>query len=309
GLTDRPNERSLHTRPMPRFGGIAMITVALAVTVASGAASASAAEAVVLLCAGALALAVMGVVDDRQPVAVAARLAVHGAVSVLFVSLLAAEIAHRMPWSGWPAAVTLAVLALALAWSINLYNFMDGSDGLAGAMALIGFGCFALASPAGTPLNLLAGAVAGAAAGFLLFNWPPARLFMGDGGSVPIGFLAAGSALAGWAEGYWPAWFGPVVFAPFVIDASATLALRTLRGEPLWRAHRQHAYQKLNLLGLGHAGSLRIYLALMAACAVAALIGRRLAGPGAMALAVSVVALLVLGYGVVEVLWRRRPTA
>src|SRR5262249_56892173 len=124
-------------------------------------------------------------------------------------------------------------------------NLRDGSDGLAGGMALIGFGAYAVAAnDAGH--GALAGvsiAVAAASAAFLFFNFAPARIFMGDVGSVPLGFLAGTLGILGWREGAWPLWFPMLVFAPFACDATLTLIRRLLRRERVWEAHREHYYQ------------------------------------------------------------------
>jgi len=116
-----------------------------------------------------------------------------------------------LPPQGW---LVVALFAVAVGWMANLYNFMDGADGMAGGMALIGFSVYALAAavggaPAFALVNLC---VAAAALGFLVFNFPPARVFMGDAGSIPLGFLAGALGLQGWAQDLWPLWFPLVVF-------------------------------------------------------------------------------------------------
>jgi UDP-N-acetylmuramyl pentapeptide phosphotransferase/UDP-N-acetylglucosamine-1-phosphate transferase len=154
---------------------------------------------------------------------------------------------------------------------------MDGSDGLAGGMALIGFGAYAAAAQlAGLePLAALCASIAAAAAAFLAFNFHPARIFMGDVGSVPLGFLAGALGLCGWSRGAWPIWYPLLVFAPFICDASLTLLRRLLRGERLWQAHREHYYQRLVRMGFGHRGTAFIEYAAMAGCAATALLVRR----------------------------------
>ena len=170
----------------------------------------------------------------------------------------------------------LALAVLAVTWLTNLYNFMDGSDGLAAGMALFGFGAFALAAFAAGDMALavFSASLAGAAAAFLLFNFAPARIFLGDVGSVPLGFLAGALGLAGWRDDAWPLWFPALVFAPFIFDASVTLLRRLVRGEPVWRAHREHYYQRLVRLGTGHRATALAAYALMLACAAAALYAR-----------------------------------
>ena len=116
-----------------------------------------------------------------------------------------------------------------------------------------------LADAAG--LALLSASVAGAAAGFLPHNWAPARVFLGDAGSVPLGFLAGVLGVAGWTAGAWPAWFPLLVFSPFVVDASVTLLRRALRGERVWHAHREHLYQRMVRSGLGHGRTAALWYA------------------------------------------------
>jgi UDP-N-acetylmuramyl pentapeptide phosphotransferase/UDP-N-acetylglucosamine-1-phosphate transferase len=173
-------------------------------------------------------------------------------------------------------ALEMALLCLALAWLTNLYNFMDGSDGLAGGMALIGFGAYAIASAVTghRPLLVFDVALAAAAAAFLWFNFSPARIFLGDVGSVPLGFLAGALGLVGWRDDLWPLWFPALVFAPFIADATVTLLRRLYRREKVWQAHREHYYQRLVRMGLGHRGTALLGYALMLVCAAAALYGR-----------------------------------
>lgn len=235
-MLDRPNERSLHARPVPRTGGLAVTLGACAgILVAGGPVDMPAFAAVLML---------ISLADDWRGLGAGIRLAGHLAVAVLFVAMAEPSL------PGWMTVV----LVLAVAWMTNLYNFMDGADGLAGGMALIGFGTYAAAALAFSAEGLAgsAAAVAAAAAAFLLHNFPPARIFLGDGGSVPLGFLAAAMGITGWANGVWPLWFPILVFSPFVVDATVTLLRRLLSGEKIWRAHRSHYYQRLVLMGWSH---------------------------------------------------------
>jgi UDP-N-acetylmuramyl pentapeptide phosphotransferase/UDP-N-acetylglucosamine-1-phosphate transferase len=256
---DAPNARSLHRHPVPRSGGIAVLL---------GAASSAAFGTLQLWLpmALALALAVLSLVDDLRGMPTALRLAVHLAAAGVLVWYLLAPM----------NAAALVVLALAVAWVTNLYNFMDGSDGLAGGMALIGFGAYALAAAAAgrMPLAALSLALAGAAAGFLIHNFHPARIFLGDVGSIPVGFLAAALGVMGWRDDAWPLWFPLLVFGPFIGDATVTLAKRLARRERVWHAHRDHYYQRMVRMGLGHRGTALIAYAAMLLCAGAALLGR-----------------------------------
>ncbi|HSD61413.1 MAG TPA: glycosyl transferase, partial [Burkholderiales bacterium] len=206
----------------------------------------------------------------------------------------------------WPMADGLGIPALALVilatvWMTNLYNFMDGSDGLAGGMALIGFAAFGagawLAGDSG--FAVLNFSVAASALAFLLFNFHPARIFMGDAGSIPLGFLAAVLGVQGWQRGLWPAWFPALVFSPFIVDASVTLLRRLARRERVWRAHREHYYQRLVQMGWGHRGTALAEYAVMLAAAAGALWGARQA-PGwqAALTAVWIVAYLLIAAGI-----------
>ena len=260
-LSDRPNERSLHERPTPRLGGLGMV-VAVAAVVAP---ATSGPVGAVLLCA--LALVVVSLVDDARALPVPVRLTAH---------LAAAGVAAWILWPGAPAWV-IALLALAIAWMGNLYNFMDGSDGLAGGMGAIGFAAHAVAAQAfgAEGLALACAALAGASTGFLGQNFPPARVFMGDAGSVPLGFLAAALGALGAVEGAWPAWFPVLVFSPFILDASVTLLRRAAARERLWAAHRSHYYQRLVLAGWSKRRLALSMFGLMALASASALAARR----------------------------------
>ena len=193
----------------------------------------------------------------------------------LALHLLAASamLLFELRFPGW---ILFVVFALALAWYANLYNFMDGSDGLAGGMALIGFGAYAIAAALGDvhPLAELSVVLAAASGAFLLRNFHPASIFMGDVGSVPLGFLAGALGLIGWNDGVWPLWFPILVFAPFVCDATLTLVKRLLHRERVWQAHRDHYYQRLVRMGFGHRGTAAIEYAVMLGCAAIALLAR-----------------------------------
>ena len=262
---DEPNHRSLHVAPIPRSGGLGiMIGTALGwcgVWLSFG--GTSGAPLLVL----ALALSAFSLIDDVRGLPVTWRFG----TQILVASLLVLGLGLKASLPGGAFGAVLAVLAVA--WMTNLYNFMDGSNGLAGGMALFGFGFYALAAASsGSPAFALAAAcIAAAAAGFLVFNFDPAKIFMGDAGSIPLGFLAAAMGLLGWHLRLWPALFPLLVFSPFIVDASVTLARRLLRGEKVWHAHRDHYYQRLIRMGLGHRRTALMEYILMAACGLAGL--------------------------------------
>jgi UDP-N-acetylmuramyl pentapeptide phosphotransferase/UDP-N-acetylglucosamine-1-phosphate transferase len=209
------------------------------------------------------ALALVSFADDWRSVPSLLRLTTH-----LLAAL--ALVYSMMPDLPLPLA---ALLVLAIVWSTNLYNFMDGADGLAGGMTLIGFGVYAVAAwtAAIAPLAWFAASVSATAAAFLLFNFHPARIFMGDVGSIPLGFLAAAMGAHGWYIGIWPAWFPLLAFSPFIVDATLTLAQRAVRGERFWQAHREHYYQRLVRMGLGHRSTALAEYVLMVAAGISAL--------------------------------------
>ncbi len=277
GWLDRPNERSLHTRPVPRTGGVA-IALGLAMGVMSPILLRGFDARWMWLASGALLLFVIAVFDDRGHVHPAARLAVQaGAAGAVLLTGLAPE-ALRLPGMAWPvpAAMSVVLTFAFVLWMVNLYNFMDGMDGFAGGMAVCGFGTLAwIAQSAGAGgFAILNVTVAAAAAGFLVFNFPPARLFMGDTGSTVLGFLAAVVLLHADAQGILPFWLGCVLFSPFIVDATLTLLARLLRGERVWQAHREHAYQRLVCAGWGHRRTVLAEYALMALCAAGVVWGR-----------------------------------
>jgi UDP-N-acetylmuramyl pentapeptide phosphotransferase/UDP-N-acetylglucosamine-1-phosphate transferase len=172
-------------------------------------------------------------------------------------------------------------------------------------MAVIGFGGMALAASSGSPVALVAAAVVGAVLGFLVFNFPPARVFLGDAGSIPLGFLAAALGLLGWAADQWPLWFPVMVFSPFIADASLTLARRLVAGERVWQAHRDHGYQRLILSGWSHRKTALAAYGLMAAGAAGALALRPLS-PAAQATGLAGwLGVLCWVFVALELRWRR----
>jgi UDP-N-acetylmuramyl pentapeptide phosphotransferase/UDP-N-acetylglucosamine-1-phosphate transferase len=208
-------------------------------------------------------LALVSLIDDRHNLRAGVRLLVQAVVVAVLLYF------YRPP--DMPVML-LPVALVFLVWMINLYNFMDGMDGFAGGMAVIGFGTYALlAWQAGHPeLALGCAVIAAAAAGFLLLNFPPARLFMGDSGSTVLGLLAGLVILQAHDEGILPLWLGILVFSPFIVDASITLVARVLRGERFWLPHKNHYYQRVVQLGWGHKRTVLAEYGLMLACSGAA---------------------------------------
>lgn len=298
---DHPNERSLHTQPVPRVGGVAImlgVTVSFVGLYFSHATQGTGTMAwlIALNCA----LFVISFFDDLYHLPVTIRFVAHLTVASFIVILIKDEL-HL--WQ-------LIVLALAIVWATNLFNFMDGADGLAGGMAIFGFGTYSVAAwDAGNVfLALISASIVIPTVVFLRFNLHPAKVFMGDAGSIPLGFLAAVLGIWGWRSNVWSWWLPLLVFSPFIVDASITLVRRVLRGEKIWQAHREHFYQRLVQLGWGHARTARAEYFLMAACASAALIFRT-ASTTAIALMLGLFALIYTALMLlIQRTWNKRTT-
>ncbi len=257
-VLDHPVERSSHTRPTPSGGGIAVIAVVAAAwgLIAAIGPAAQAAQAVPaefwLLLAGGFFLAAISFVDDLKGLSPLLRLAAQAAA----VAAVLYAMADRGPFFAGlfpPALDTIAAGVLWL-WFINLFNFMDGTDGIAGVeTAAIGIGVFFVAWVAGGLNNtgLFGLSLAGAALGFLCWNWQPAKIFLGDAGSVPIGFFSGWLLLTLAANGLSVA--ALILPLYFLADATIILGQRGLRGEKVWTPHRQHFYQAAVKRGESHA--------------------------------------------------------
>ena len=263
-ILDEPNQRSLHTRPTPRTGGIAILAGASAglftAWITGG-------YALVALPTGIsiFTLALVALLDDRHNLGAGLRLLIQMTV-----------VAFLLYSSHQPGLNTLVYAAtfLLLVWMINLYNFMDGMDGLAGGMAIMGFGTFALLAWQAGNMEFALGCaiIVAACAGFLLLNFPPAKLFMGDAGSTVLGLLAGVVILKAHVDAILPIWLGLLVFSPFIVDASITLTARLLRGERVWIAHKSHYYQKLAESDWGHRKTVLAEYVLMAGCCASAVL-------------------------------------
>lgn len=291
-VLDRPNHRSLHTTPIPRIGGLGVLAgLGVAIAVGPGALPIATWAALALIVA-------VSARDDLRSVGAGLRLALH----------LAAAALVAVPTLGTHGPLALAAGTLAIAWSINLYNFMDGSDALAGTMGAVGFGTCALAASAGgdPALAVACAAIAGACVGFLAWNLPPARLFLGDTGSTSLGLLAGAVGAIGVARGLWSPLLPAAAFMPFVFDATATLLDRARCRRRIWEAHREHAYQKLNLSGFGHRQTALAYGGLMLANA-ALVVWAQQQGAEAVGFAVSVAVHATLWLAVRRAWQRRSP--
>ncbi|MEQ1773345.1 MAG: glycosyl transferase [Burkholderiales bacterium] len=289
---DTPNTRSLHSTPVPRVGGVGVLAGSGIGFFVLGFYPSLA------LLAGALLLACVSLGDDWRGIPVVWRLA---------AQLCAASfVAWDMFIDYGPVAMVIATLAIT--WMTNLYNFMDGSDGLAGGMAMFGFSFYAIAawSAGSSAFGMANASIAAAAAAFLFFNFHPARIFLGDVGSVPLGFLAAAFGITGWLQHDWAWWFPLLVFSPFIVDASITLARRLTSGTRVWEAHRDHYYQRLVRMGFGHRATALAEYALMLACGSAALWAMTLATDAQHVLFILMGLLYATLIAIIERAWRVR---
>jgi UDP-N-acetylmuramyl pentapeptide phosphotransferase/UDP-N-acetylglucosamine-1-phosphate transferase len=281
---DEPNERSLHASPVPRTGGLAILA---GMAVAIGFIGAELWLPVLL----AFLLAAVSFYDDVHELKNRARLLAHFAAAAILVWYLLSPM----------NPIEMILLFLAVVWITNLYNFMDGADGVAGGMAVIGFSAYAIAAwlDGHEALATLCAAIAAASLAFLIHNFHPARIFLGDVGSIPLGFLAAALGIVGWRDDAWPLWFPLLVFGPFNADATITLVKRLVRREKVWRPHRDHYYQRIVRMGLGHRAAALLGYAVMLFCAAAALSGRgQSPGVQAAAFAVGTLVLAVMAFWV-----------
>ena len=239
-ITDIPNHRSLHSVPTPRTGGLAIAAAMFAVALASWLGVVELGlQGLSLLLAGWFMLLAISVLDDIIDLSAPLRLLLHLAAAAIFLG--------DMALSWWQ----LGLLVLLMGWCTNLFNFMDGMDGLAGSMGLVGAATLAILLWLADPGSswLLAAVFAAAIAGFLPWNLPPARIFLGEAGSVPAGVLLAGLAIHAVLEAGVHAALVVLPFLTFLVDATLTLLARGLRGERVWQAHREHCYQRLCLAG------------------------------------------------------------
>jgi UDP-N-acetylmuramyl pentapeptide phosphotransferase/UDP-N-acetylglucosamine-1-phosphate transferase len=239
------NDRTMHKVPVPAGAGLVIVAVSLVLWAHARGPALEVRQALLLgLFAG---LAAVSWLDDRRPLSPAVRLLAQAAAVAVCLAAAAPE-ARLLPLI--PRSVELALLGLAWLWFINLYNFMDGIDGLAAAETIaVALGYLAVAALAGlsTPFAQLALMIAAATAGYLVWNWHPARVFMGDAGSVPLGFMLGWLMIELAYKAHWAA--ALILPLYFVSDATWTLVKRLWRGQKPWQAHREHFYQRAVLGG------------------------------------------------------------
>jgi UDP-N-acetylmuramyl pentapeptide phosphotransferase/UDP-N-acetylglucosamine-1-phosphate transferase len=283
-VLDYPNDRSLHHRPTPRTGGLAIVSAFLAAVVVlvvlrvlRGDAAMPGLRSVSWMIAMLGLIALVSYWDDCVHLPTRVRLFAHLVAAlgvVLGGDLRIAAIDVPVIGVVYLGGIGVAVTVLSVVWMTNLYNFMDGIDGLAGGMGVIGFAALAAVAflEGHALIGGLAVSVAAAAAGFLRYNFPPAGIFMGDVGSISLGFLAASLSLVGIRAGAFDVMTPVLVFSPFIVDATVTLLRRLAALQPPWQAHRDHVYQRLVLAGWRVRRTTLAAYGLMIGCGVSALV-------------------------------------
>lgn len=258
GKIDIPNERSSHTVPKPRVGGIGIMLGSSAgilgiVCFLPG----SFTSQHWILLAALFALGVVGFIDDLTPLAVWKRMPLYllGAIAIALLAtrISAIDLPLLPAWVMSPA-IAVTFTALFIGWYTNLFNFMDGTDGIAGCAAAVTIGSLAIVfgTKHDVVLCLVAISLASATLAFLPYNFAPSSVFMGDVGSVFLGAAAGALTVAAVERECISLVGGVLLMFPFVFDATFTLFRRALRREKVWQAHRSHIYQQLCDLGMSH---------------------------------------------------------
>lgn len=245
-VVSHSNERSQHQGVLPQFGGLGIV---LGITCGWFLLGVDSWWLVLTL---ALGIALVSFIDDAITLPVWVRLGTQLAMGAVFIQLE----------YGFGKGLVAFFIMLAVVWMVNLYNFMDGMDGMAGGMAVFGFTTFGLTTLllSGDAITLKAALVIVAATlGFLWLNIHPSKLIMGDVGATTLGFLAAAFSFYGWREGLWPYWYPAVVFLPFTVDATVTLFRRLFNGENILKGHRKHYYQRLLRMGFSQSKVITYY--------------------------------------------------
>lgn len=279
-ILDYPNERSLHTVATARTGGIAILTSLISGYFVASLIGYLPEPTIHWIAVGTLSLGLISLWEDVRGLPAKLRLSFHFLAASLLI--LAGLTVTELRIGTWHLSINYwlawIVTLLSTVWFTNLYNFMDGIDGLAGGMAVIGFGTLAII---GWQTNagdffLINSMIAAAAAGFLVWNFPPARIFMGDSGSITLGFLAAAMGLWGNHEKILDFWITLLIFSPFIVDATVTLFRRAWNGEKIGQPHRSHYYQRLASSGLGHRQTTLLWYLMMLVCAATAILANKL---------------------------------
>ena len=305
-LLDIPNERSSHTRPTPRGGGLVIVVLSTAGLILAWLRYPTASPTVLIAyLVGAWLIAGVSWVDDLRSLPNRMRFGAHSLGAVLVILGIGHWGVVDLPLLGAESLGWLGVIITFL-WIVgltNAYNFMDGIDGIAGGQAVIaGIGWAALGCIGSNVGRLMGILLAASSLGFLGHNWPPARIFMGDVGSAFLGFTFAALAVAAAQRDARLALAGILLVWPFVFDATFTFLRRLCRRENVFAAHRSHLYQRLVIAGCSHRAVTLLYIGLAAAGAILALLWTLDVAGSSLLIVVS---MPVLCWGLCKVVWRR----
>jgi Fuc2NAc and GlcNAc transferase len=254
GLLDNPNHRSSHTTPTPRGGGIVFITLWLTFLLSSGFLGQIPLELTCLFLIPTAFIGIISYLDDRYTLSAKIRFGVQILASIIALYLLDNTSLEFGLFSLSLVWLTLPIMFFSLIWSTNLFNFMDGMDGFAGteAVFVLGIGSLLIYLNHGFALSYVLWALVILILGFLVWNKPKAKIFMGDVGSASLGFIILLSGLAAQKYNQVPFILWLMLYGIFLFDATITLIRRVLNGETWHEAHRKHAYQRLNQAGWSH---------------------------------------------------------
>jgi Fuc2NAc and GlcNAc transferase len=268
GRLDIPNSRSSHTVPTPRGGGLVIAVVVLAGYLISALYAGYSISTGYI--AGAAVIVIISWLDDIYSIAFHWRLIVHVIAGLLLIADVGYFDTVFVPAIGnvYLGRLGLFLTVLAVVWTVNAYNFMDGIDGIAAGQSIsasIGWLLLAVHFRS-ADLVLLSALVGSASVGFLVHNWPPAKIFMGDAGSAFLGFTFAGLPLLARERGFPDPehlpWIGTLFLWLFIFDSVTTIIRRLLRGDRIWEAHRSHLYQRMVINGYSHRRVTSLYFAL-----------------------------------------------
>lgn len=277
-----PNERTLHSMPTPQTGGLAVIASVVVSLLAAASVLAimepsktvlpkGIASGSIWIVLSMLLIFAVSFIDDCVGLPASLRLGVQATSACIIIGGVGLTLSS-IPISGLAVIelgwMAIPVSALLLIWMANLYNFMDGMDGFSGGMTAIGFGFLAyFGLESGSPVMFMISSFVGMSAlGFLIHNFPPARIFMGDAGSITVGFLAGTLMVLGVRDRIFEIWVPIMIFSPFIVDATVTLIRRAFHRKKIWEAHREHYYQRLVLSGWSHRRTVLAEYGLMILC-------------------------------------------
>lgn len=260
-IIDVPGERSSHSVPTPRGGGVVFVIVWCVFSVVIAAAGLVVWSDLMLIVPGAVLVAGIGFLDDLVSIKARWRFAVHFFSAILLPVLMFLTFEKNL-FNNQPMIIFFPVFVLFTVWSINLYNFMDGTDGFASTQAL-----FVFVAVGGIfwwhgvySLSWLSFILSASVGGFLVWNWPKAKIFMGDVGSGFLGYLVAALLIVGYLVYGVPFFLGLIMYSVFLFDATATLLRRFFAGDKWYLPHRLHAYQRLIQSGWSHQKLLHAFI-------------------------------------------------